>query len=147
MFDLSSLLSPLSVKGSELYSSMLLTLVVCLIFLSLLSIHVCIYSLCCITTHIVLNYFLLSFYLLFSSPHTLLVHVSLASPLVVFYYSCLPGIEFRDKTLTPEERLPADDPKWTSPMDGTAKKYPKITVATTCPQLFSQPHCRNSQSE
>jgi hypothetical protein len=39
-------------------------------------------------------------------------------------------LAFSDKTLTPEERLPADDPKWQSPMDGTVKKkYTKITIA------------------
>src|SRR6201996_8242747 len=98
MSDLCSLLSPLSVKGSELMQGKDLLFDVvdpccCVfIFLSLLSIHVCDYSLCCTTTHITLSYSLLSSYLLSSPPDTLLWHVSLASPLVVFCYSCLPCI-------------------------------------------------------
>ena len=35
---------------------------------------------------------------------------------------------FRDETLSAEERLPPDDPNWRSPLRGTARSVPKVTI-------------------
>jgi hypothetical protein len=145
MSDLSSLLSPLSVKGSELMQGKDLLFDVvdpccCVfIFLSLLSIHVCDYSLCCITTHITPNYFLLSSYLLFSSPHTLLVHVSLASPLVVCCYSCLPCICF---SFNPPASFCENQPSsshWWRTWVVSSLLPPTTTTLPTVPDFCSAP--------
>jgi len=39
-------------------------------------------------------------------------------------------LEFRDRTLTEAERLPADDVNWQSPLTGTAATYNKVSVST-----------------